>query len=180
MWRKLDCHCFGEALHRVLASAVDAAAGRPDVAHLRRYVDDRAGTLCLDQAPGHRLRHEEGGAHVEGKDGVEILDLDVHQMRRAIGAGIVDEHVERFGCRHGAAHRVEIGNVELKRVGLVPARANGVCRGLDLRLRARNERHMRAGLRQRRSCREPDAAPAAGDQRALAVETERRRFGKLD
>src|SRR5260370_1376767 len=92
-------------------------------------------------------------------DGVEILDLDVHQMSWTIGAGIVDEHVERFRCRDRTAHGVEIGDVELERVGLVPARAKGLCRSLDLRLRARNERHVCARLGQRRGCREPVAAP---------------------
>ena len=63
---------------------------------------------------------------------------------------------------------------------LVAARANCVRRRLDLALCARRQRHMRAGLRQCGCCREPDAAPAAGDQRALAVEAERGRFREVD
>ena len=39
---------------------------------------------------------------------------------------------------------------------------------------------MRAGLRQRGRRREPNAAPAAGDERALAVETEGRSCGEVD
>ena len=54
------------------------------------------GMFGLDQATRHRLRHEECGADIERKDGVEVLDLDVHQSGRPIGAGIVDENVERL------------------------------------------------------------------------------------
>ena len=32
------------------------------------------GLLGRDQPARHRLRHEEGGAHVEADDGVEVLD----------------------------------------------------------------------------------------------------------
>jgi hypothetical protein len=39
---------------------------------------------------------------------------------------------------------------------------------------------MRAGLRERRRRRQPDAAPAAGDERAPAVEAEGRGFGEVD
>src|SRR5262249_47348854 len=73
-----------------------------------------------------------------------------------------------------------IGDVELERVGLVAARGDRLRRGLDLLARARGERHVRAGLCQRRRRSEPDAASAAGDQRALAVETEGGRFGEID
>ena len=45
---------------------------------------------------------------------------------------------------------------------------------------AGRQRHMRAGFRQRRRCGEPDAAPAAGDERALAVEAERGGLGEVD
>ena len=51
--------------------------------------------------------------------------------------------------RDRPAYGVEIGHIELKRGGLVAARADGLRRGLDLRSRARSERHVRAGLRQR-------------------------------
>ena len=57
------------------------------------------GALGLDQPPRHRLRHEEGGAHVEPHDDVEVLDRDVRQHLRPVGAGIVDQDVERLGRR---------------------------------------------------------------------------------
>ena len=43
-----------------------------------------------------------------------------------------------------------------------------------------SERHLRARLRERGRRRQPDAAPAAGDERALAVEAERGRLGEVD
>jgi hypothetical protein len=47
-------------------------------------------------------------------------------------------------------------------------------------LGARGERHMSTGRGQRRRGREPDAAAAAGNQRAPAVEAEGRTLGELD
>ena len=77
-------------------------------------------------------------------------------------------------------HGVEIGDVELERVGPVAARDDCLRRGLDLLAGARGERHVRAGLRQRRCRGETDAASAAGDERTFAVETEGGRFGEID
>ena len=62
--------------------------------------------------------------------------------------------------------------LERQRLRHPAARADRLRRRLDLGTRAGDERHMRAGLRQRRRCRQSDPAPAAGDQRALAVEAE--------
>src|SRR3981189_311151 len=50
----------------------------------------------------------------------------------------------------GAGHRTETGDVELQRVGLAAARADRLRRRFDLRQRARGERDVGAGLRQRR------------------------------
>src|SRR5262249_31660131 len=80
---ELDRHRFGQPFHGVLAGAIDGAARRSDVPHLRRDVDDRAAAFGLDQAACDRLRHEEGGTDVERKNDVEVLDLDVHQRGRA-------------------------------------------------------------------------------------------------
>jgi hypothetical protein len=63
---------------------------------------------------------------------------------------------------------------------LVPTRPDRRRGCLDLGLRARRERHMRARRRKRRGGREPDAAPAAGDEGAPAVETEGGSLGELD
>ena len=152
---------------------------RADVAHLRGDVDDGARALCRHQATGDRLRDEEGSTHVEREDGVEILDLHVHEIGRPVGAGIVDQNVEGLGRCDRRAHRRNVGDVERQRRGASPARADRRRRRLDLGRGARRERHMRAGLRERRAGRQSDAAAAAGDERAPAVETEGWRCGEV-
>ena len=61
-----------------------------------------------------------------------------------------------------------------------PPRANSTGRLFNFRLRARRNRHLRAGVRQRRGRRKPDPAPAAGDERAPAVEAEGRSFREVN
>ena len=134
------------------------------------------GSFAVDQPQRHRLRHEERRAHVEREDRVEILDLDVRQRSRPVHAGIVDENLKRLGRGDRPPRGLDVGDVEHQRVGLLAARADRRRRILDFAFGARGERHMRAGRRQRRRRRKPDAAPAAGDQRALAVEAEAREF----
>ena len=51
---------------------------------------------------------------------------------------------------------------------------------LDLPSGARRERYVRARLGQRRTCCKPDAAPAARDKRAPAIEAEGGTFRKID
>jgi hypothetical protein len=150
------------------------------MAHLRRHVDDRAGLLGFDQLARHRLRHEIGGADVEPEDEVEVLNLHVDERRRLVGAGVIDENIER--CLRGdcSLHGFDIAHVEHQRLGLVAARADGLSRFLDLGGGACRERHMRAGFGQCGRRREPDAAPGAGHQRAPPVETEGGRFGEVD
>ena len=84
-------------------------------------------------------------------------------------------------CRQRAPHGVDVGDVERQRVGLVAARAD------RRRPPPRSRPCVRAAsvtcapaCGERRGRRQPDAAPAAGDQRALAVEAERGRAGEVD
>jgi hypothetical protein len=105
--------------------------------------------LRLEQPARHRLRHEISGAHVEPHDDVEILDADIHQRLRAIGAGIVDEDIERRCLADRRLHGGEVGDVERERLGLMSAGADGRGGGLDLILGARRQRHLRPGLGER-------------------------------
>ena len=91
---------------------------------------------------------------------------------RPVHAGIVDQDLIGRARGQAPAHRVDVGDVEHQRIGLLPARADGGGGLLDFAFGARRERHMRASIGQRRRCRQPDAAPAAGHQRAAAVEAE--------
>ena len=138
------------------------------------------GSFATDQPQRHRLRHEERGAHIERENGVEVLDLDVRQMRRPVHAGIVDEDLKRFGRGDRLSRGLDVGDIEHQRVGLLAAGADGARRILDFLLGARGECHMRAGRGQRRRRRKPDAAATAGDERALAVEPERCSLAKLN
>ena len=79
-----------------------------------------------------------------------------------------------------ARRRFDVGHVEHQRLGRPAARANGTGRLFNFRPRARRKRHLRAGVRQRRGRRKPDTAPAAGDERAPAVEAEGRSFREVN
>ncbi len=114
-----------------------------------------------------------GGAHVELHDRVEILDRDVdqHGFGRLVPA-LLTRMLNGCGLRDRRLHGGEVGHVEHQRLGLArrargspppPPRSRLAC--------APRASHARR-LRQRRRRREPDAAPAAGDERALAVEAE--------
>ena len=138
------------------------------------------GSFVLDQPQRHRLRHEEGGAHIEREDGVEILNRHIRQIGRPVHAGIVDQDLVGRALAKRPAHGVDVGDVERKRVGLLPARADGGGGLLDFLRGARDQRDMRAGIGQCGRRGEPDAAPAAGHQRAPAVEAERGGGGEVD
>ena len=101
-------------------------------------------------------------------------------MRRAVHAGVVDKNLKRLGCRYGAPRGLNVGHVEHQRVGFLAAGADGVRRVFDFRPCARSKRHVGAGCGQRRRRRKPDAAPAAGDERAFAVEPEGGTLDEID
>ena len=180
--RELDRHRLGEALHGVLGGAIDRAASAPPTWPI---CDDmlmiEPGCFASIRRARHRLRHEKGGAHVEREDEVEILDLHVDERRRPVGAGIVDQDVERRLRGDRRLHRVDVAHVERERRRPVCPRARIASAASSISFaRARGERHMRAGVGQRGGGGQPDAAPAAGHQRAPAVEAEGGRLGEVD
>ena len=95
--RQLHRHGLGEAFHGVLGGAVDGAPRGADVSHLRGHVDDGAGLLGFDEPARDGLGDEVGGAHVEPHDGIEVVDGDVEQHFGPVGAGVVEQDVERVG-----------------------------------------------------------------------------------
>ena len=131
----------------------------------------RRATACAMKKAARTLR-----AKMASKSSI----LHVHQDGRPVGAGIVDQDVERVG---GARWRPRTASRSVtSSTSASAALAAGADRGrrlLDLASGARRERHVRARRGKRRGSREPDAAPAAGDQRAPAVEPERGRGGEL-
>ena len=138
------------------------------------------GRFGLDESLRHRLRHEIRGADVEREHEVEVLDLHLDERRRLVGAGVVDQNVERLARGNRGARSLHVTHIDRKRIGLLAAIANRNGCSLDLRRGAGGERHMRAGVGQRGGRGEPDAAARAGHERAPAVEAERGRAGEVD
>ena len=131
--------------------------------------------LGLDQPSRHRLRDEIGGAHVQRHDESKSSTVTSTNGAGRLVPALLTRMSNGCCCGDRCLHGVDVGDVEHERVGLLAARADRVGGLLDLVRGARGERHMRAGIGQRRCGREPDAAPGAGHQRALAVEPERGR-----
>ena len=129
----------------------------------------------LHHAPRHRLGDEERGALVERRDGVVVLLGHLQERRRAVGAGVVHQHVERRLRFDRGADGGEVGHVEHQRLGAAAFVADLGGGGFDLGRGARRQHDMRAGLRQRGRGRQANAAAGAGDQSAAAVEPKRRR-----
>jgi len=100
--------------------------------------------------------------------------------RRPVYAGIVDQDLKRLGGSDSSSRHLDVGDVEHQRIGPVATFADRVRGFVDFSLGPRCKRDMRAGRRQRRSSREPDAATGTGNQRALAVEAEGWSICQLD
>ena len=123
-------------------------------------------------------RGEKCGADVQPHDGVEVQDRHLGEGLRPVHAGVVEEHVVGVAVRDEPREGVEISDVASLRIGRAAAGADRRGAGVDLLARARNERHMRAGIGERRRRGQPDAAPGPGHERASAVEAERGGGGK--
>jgi hypothetical protein len=94
------------------------------------------------------------------------------EISRPIHSGIVDKDRKRLRLRDCLSRRVDVGHIQHQGFGLFAARAD--CGGgiVGLGFGSRGKNYMCARRGQRRSRRKSDAAPAASDQRALAVEAE--------
>ena len=117
----------------------------------------------------------EGGAEVEGDDQVPFLDRELVDRRDMLGAGIVDQDVDRAELFGGAAdHRLDRLGPGQVGVAIAGADASGLdlrAHGLDLRRVAEAvEHHVRAFGRERAGDGEADAGGGAGDERGLALE----------
>jgi hypothetical protein len=115
------------------------------------------------------LRHEESRAHVDVEDEIEILARDVDKRRRPVGPGIVDQNVEGLAAGNECIDVVELGDIENARLRLTAALTNSARGRIDLVVRARAERDVRAGIGKRGRCGKTDAATGAGDERAFPL-----------
>ena len=92
-----------------LVAQVRGAPDGADGAHLRRHLHDRARQAGRLAAARHLARHQERSLEVEPVERVEVVLADLVDGLRAIGAGVVDEHLERAvggdRARHGGGVR---------------------------------------------------------------------------
>jgi hypothetical protein len=79
------------------------------MAHLRRDVDHRAAARLAVGGFEHllhgELRGEEGGAHVEVEQPVEMRLADLDERLGDVEAGVVDQDVELLQAADGRAER---------------------------------------------------------------------------
>ena len=138
------------------------------------------GWLRLDEAARHGLGDEIGSAHVEAHDGVEVVDGDVEQRLWAVGAGIVDEDVERVGAAAMARCMAARSVTSSTSVSAFWPRARIAAAAASISdCGAGCQGDVRAGIGQRTGGGEADAAAGAGDEGTLAVEAEGGGRGKL-
>ncbi len=138
--------------------------------HLRRHVDDDAAAFG-DHQPRRRLRDEKGRPDVETEEKVEGRLVDLEKGLRPIEAGIVDKDVEVAETGYGVAHRIRSGDVEGQRPRLAPAGGDLTSDRGELARCPAHQHDLGAGSRERQCDSAADAAPRAGHQRQLAVET---------
>ena len=128
---------------------------------------------------GDRLRDEKRRPDIERHHMVEIRRRDFEKRRRAIGPGVVDQNVERWQAGDAGLHRREIGDVELNSLSRAARRHDRVARRLDLAFGASGQDDLSPRFSESGRSREAETSARAGHQRALPVETERRRAGNL-
>ena len=168
--REVDSHCLGQALDAVLGHAVDGAVLPADVAHLGGDVDDRPASPGGRHLPRHGLSNEVGGALVQAGDRVVIVLGHVQEGARAVGAGVVDQDVERVGGIDGGADGGKVGDVQDQRGGLAAGFAD-LAGGLgNLDDSAGHKGDVGANLGQCGGSGQTDTAAGASDQGAAAVQ----------
>ena len=131
--RELDRHRLGEAFHGVLGGAIDGAARRADMAHLRRHVDDRAGRSWRRSAAAPPPAPRKGGAHVEAR----TSNRNPRPSRPADSAGrfmpaLLTRMSNGSARGDGRSHGLDVRDVERQRIGLFAARTDCRRRLLDL------------------------------------------------
>ena len=112
--------------------------------HLRANVDHRSARAVGDHPPHRRLRDEEGGLEVEAEYRVVVFFGHVAHRLGPVGAGIVDEDVERGPRVEEGSDGRQVGNVEHCGLGVAAKRGS---RSLDFAGASRNQRHCGAGTR---------------------------------
>ena len=148
----------------MLGRAVRRVARHAESPEHRRHVDDPA-------AVGHQrrrlTRHQERAPDIRVENAAPARGLGLVNRLAAAGARVVHEHVDAIAdtpqLRESGFDRAFIGHVHRQQHGLGALRANRLRRLLELRARARGDRHPAPGLGKRQRDGAADAAAAAGD-----------------
>jgi hypothetical protein len=140
------------------------------MAHLGGDVHDRAPDVAIDHPARDRLGDEEGRTHVQRHHEIQIRDGHLREGRRAIGARVVHQDVERAGRRDPRPRALELGDIHRQRLGGPAIGADRHGGRLDLVARARGHHHMRTRGSERDSRAEADAAACTCHQRPAPVQ----------
>lgn len=103
------------------------AAHLAHLAYLRGHVHDAARQAGGLECAGHGAGNKEGGLGVQCQHRVDIVFGDFVEGLGAVGAGIVDKHLERAVCSHGLVYGDGFGHVEHQSMGTVAACAQSFC-----------------------------------------------------
>ncbi|MNT10378.1 hypothetical protein D3C72_1452060 [compost metagenome] len=172
MRRQRQGHRLRHLPDRPLAGPVGQLVRHRQFRGHRRQRHDRA---VAPPARDHRARrglgHQEGAAHVHVHDGVQILKLQVQEIRRPDHPRVADADVQAAPARH-AIIRQRLGRSWIGHVGDV-CRRTFAQRPHGLRqfgFLAVRQQHIGALVHEAPRNRQPDAARRAGDQRYLVLQ----------
>jgi hypothetical protein len=130
---------------------------------------DHPPAVALDHARQQVMHEQHRRADMDRLRAPPVLGADFpDRAERAGDAGVVDEEVDRteqlLDLARGALDRRRIGHVAAHAQGVAAGVANDVRELVELRQRAREQRHRGAFGRQALGDRPPEPAPGAGDQ----------------
>ena len=159
----------------MLGGAVHRALRATHMAHLRGNLDQRARQACTDQPTRHLAGQVKGGLEVEVNHSVKISVQGLGDQRGAVGAGAVDQNLERPGVGQGLFHSHRVGDIQHQHVGLGPIGTQSGSGSMQLGTRTGCQRDHRPGLCQGMGCGQPNAPTRPGHQGAAAIQAERGR-----
>ena len=138
-------------------------------------IEDGAGLAHVRHPLRDRLGHGEHRADIEVEQHVHGGVLHFQERLADIGAGIVEQRVERPFRRHQRADRRAVGHVQRAGLGGEAGGGEFSHRRLHLRKAPRRQHHLGPGGGQRHGAGAADPLAGPRDQGALAIEAEGRR-----
>jgi hypothetical protein len=159
---------FRQPLDRVLAGGVERRTRRASVSHGRREVHNAAAALRLHHA--HFMLHAQQHAQDVGIEGgrVALRCLLRHRTGLALGAGVVDRHVEPAEASQGLvdqiAHVVFMAHVGADKFSFHAEAAELLGQGMSLLVAAAGDNNPGALLGEGQSGGTANTGQGAGDQ----------------